>query len=147
MRRLPIRFTVSDEKVANLNLDSIQRTISQMRRLPIGFTFWSDRELSLLHRLKRLMRSWRWRWLIAKISHVERRSLGELWGSLVQDFFQKRPWVAQFSIYLLWKLVRNYQMFLLSRIASVSEMGKNLAGAAVIQPDASDGSAPEDPYA
>ena len=37
--------------------------------------------------------------------------------------------------------------FLLSRIASVSEMGKNLAGAAVIQPDASDGSAPEDPYA
>ena len=35
MRRLPIRFTVSDEKVANLNLDSIQRTISQMRRLPI----------------------------------------------------------------------------------------------------------------
>jgi len=32
-------------------------------------------------------------------------------------------------------------------IASVSEMGKNLAGAAVIQPDASDGSAPEDPYA
>ena len=35
----------------------------------------------------------------------------------------------------------------LSRIASVSEMGKNLAGAAVIQPDASDGSAPEDPYA
>ena len=37
--------------------------------------------------------------------------------------------------------------FFLSRIASVSEMGKNLAGAAVIQPDASDGSAPEDPYA
>ena len=36
---------------------------------------------------------------------------------------------------------------LLPRIASVSEMGKNLAGAAVIQPDASDGSPPEDPYA
>ena len=36
--------------------------------------------------------------------------------------------------------------FLFSRIPSVSEMGKNLAGAAVIQPDASDGSAPEDPY-
>ena len=50
--------------------------------------------------------------------------------------------------YLLWKLVqKNVLEFLLSRIASVSEMGKNLAGAAVIQPDASDGSAPEDPYA
>ena len=33
------------------------------------------------------------------------------------------------------------------RIASVSEMGKNIAGAAVIVPDSSDGSAPENPYA
>ena len=44
-------------------------------------------------------------------------------------------------------LLQKVLEFLLSRIASVSEMGKNLAGAAVIQPDASDGSAPEDPYA
>ena len=47
--------------------------------------------------------------------------------------------------YLLWKKLHVLEF--LSRIASVSEMGKNLAGAAVIQPDASDGSAPEDPYA
>ena len=32
-------------------------------------------------------------------------------------------------------------------IVSTSEMGKNMAGAAVIVPDSSDGSAPEDPYA
>ena len=49
-----------------------------MSRLPIGFTFPSDKEQLLLHRLQRLMRFWRWRWLIAKISHVGRRSLGEL---------------------------------------------------------------------
>ena len=50
---------------------------------------------------------------------------------------------------LLWKLLQKSHVLevLSSRIASVSEMGKNLAGAAVIQPDASDGSAPEDPYA
>ena len=32
-------------------------------------------------------------------------------------------------------------------IVSTSEMGKNMAGAAVIVPDSSDGSPPEDPYA
>ena len=32
-------------------------------------------------------------------------------------------------------------------VESVSELGKNLAGAAVIVPDSSDGSPPEDPYA
>ena len=35
---------------------------------------------------------------------------------------------------------------LIFRIESVSELGKNIAGAAVIVPDSSDGSAPENPY-
>ena len=34
----------------------------------------------------------------------------------------------------------------LDRIDSVSEMGKNMAGAAVIMPDNSDGSSPENPF-
>ena len=37
--------------------------------------------------------------------------------------------------------------FISSRLESVSDLGKNLTGSAVIAPDASDGSPPEDPYA
>ena len=64
---------------------------------------------------------------------------------------KKFGWVAQFwqNLSIFENLRKKLYVLevLLSRIASVSEMGKNLAGAAVIQPDASDGSAPEDPYA
>ena len=40
-----------------------------------------------------------------------------------------------------------YNTILTLRLDSVSDLGKNLACSAVIAPDASDGSPPEDPYA